>query len=193
MIYFLDFDRTLFNFDSFIEKVIEKYPEIKSDIESIAMFPSGAPERQVVWDKVFELIQRRALSLSDEEFAACLFEDVLPFAEKHSKDIVIATSGNPEFQEYKLQKTLSQYAFQDILICDVNSRKGDMIHTWLGDNKPPAVFVDDSQKHLKSVSEKCPWISVLEMRRDTQSGSGEFPVVHALKNVDQYVEKEKHI
>ncbi len=180
MTYFLDFDRTLFNFDAFVTVVARESPQLGPAIDQALILPPGAPKRQAVWDHLSDLLQSGALVIEPSAVARCVYDDAQSFVARHMPDIVVVTAGDGAFQGYKVKHAFPSASFRDVLFCGERGNKGSVIREWLREDRQDAIFVDDAETELTSVSAACPWIRLFEMRRDGKEGSGNYPVIHSL-------------
>ena len=162
MMYFLDFDRTLFDTDAFCALA--------------QTHPSAA-------DKTFssnEMLELHALSLAaGPDPAQCLYVDVPEFLRALGNEAVIVTFGDPVLQRMKVEKALRGIPRITALYTG-NELKGTFLASRAMSYGARSIFVDDRPLQLESVSEHCPAIRVYEMRRDGEAGDGRWPVVHSL-------------
>lgn len=167
MKYILDFDRTLFDTDRFVQAA-EPYKA------------AGEWLTPRIWD-----------TLDARSF---LYDDVLPFLEAvPADDVVLLTawtsSLGPEsyaFQETKVQRSgVVPHVHRVVLM---EGDKGPYVKRLTEDT--PAVFVDDRIEHLLSARARCSDIHVLQM---TRPGVGTLPsdtsvtVIRALADIQKVV------
>lgn len=177
MTFFLDFDRTLFDTDALIA-----YMATRDDTKDIYLLSSD--------DAIKQELARRAedgsLTFAPGELARFVFADSEDFLHRH-KDSVIVTHGNAALQRLKVENVFSNFSTK-VFYTTEEFRKGQYIKEKLGEQKE-GIFVDDRPIELESVTEYCPWMTVYEMRRDGKEGSGKYPVVHSLSELEAVVLK----
>lgn len=168
MRYYLDFDRTLFDTDSFITSLAER-PELRE----AAKLPAAefAPELN-------RMTKEGALTFAPGELSRFLFPDAASFLREKENAVTIITSLNAAFQESKVKSALTGIPRMSVMYTD-EVRKGEYLapHTHLHTG---AVLADDSVVELEILMEKCPSLKLYEMRRDGGEGDGRWPVVRSL-------------
>jgi hypothetical protein len=191
MIFFLDFDRTLFDTQAFYSYLIEHnlVPEPhRSTLAATINLGSGKTDYTTPAWKDFD----RALEQGDFPFVTdntmqFLYPDVPGFLVRHGSESIVTTSGIPSIQRAKIERAGVAHAVVDTLYAGL-THKGDVIAT-----RYPAgervVFVDDSPSQLAAVLERCQSIEAYEMRRDGKKGSGKYPVVRSLGELEAAVLK----
>lgn len=186
MIYFIDFDRTLFDVDAFNTMLLQ-HSLIAPFAERVRAFPPGSEERQEVWRTVVGMIERNEVVIPRADIAQFTYPDVPGFFASHGADIVVVTFGVPALQKLKLDATIGGH--KNAIYLEGEKTKGEVIRAWCGDRRPEAVFVDDALHYLSSVAAECPWLRIFEMRRDGRKGSGAYPIVHSLLELEEVVLK----
>jgi len=181
MIFFLDFDRTIFDFDFFEKEILAPRPEFKTYLDKAAQFESGSLERQKIWAELASKLDY----VDGSNFTQCVFPDSRSFFEKHASNIVIITFGNKSFQKLKVEKSLTGIEWKDTLYVE-KGLKGPVVKKFLQENQE-AVFVDDKLENLVSVKSECPWVSVYEMRRDGEGGEGSYPVIRDFNELESLI------
>lgn len=187
MIFFLDFDRTLLDWDRLVLRLIDICPPLHADIRTVTGLPPGTPERRAVWKKVADLIESGAFSLSEHDVQQHLYADAVSFVSRRAGDIVIATSGDPGLQKIKLNLAFPGVQFRDTLLCGGHDNKGMEIEKWLKGAQPEALFVDDAPLQLESVAKACPWISLFEMCRNCKTPASRFPTINDFNELEERV------
>lgn len=182
MVFFLDLDRTIFDFESFKKEVLVPNSDFKPYIDESDKFDRRSPERQAVWNRFGAFLASLPEPFAHTRFERYAFPDALDFLERHGSDIVIITLGNPYFQRLKVERTLSGLEWRDTLYVE-SGLKGPVVRDFLK-TEEPAVFVDDAVEELASVRQECPWIPAYEMRRDGKEGNGAFPVIHTFDELE---------
>lgn len=168
MRYYLDFDRTLFDTDSFITSLAER-PELRE----AAKLPAAefAPELN-------RMTKEGTLTFAPGELSRFLFPDAASFLREKENAVTIITSLNAAFQESKVKSALTGIPRMSVMYTD-EVRKGEYLapHTHL---HAGAVLADDSVVELEILMEKCPSLKLYEMRRNGKEGDGRWPVIRSL-------------
>lgn len=185
MTLFIDFDRTIFDFESFKKEVLVPNPAFNPYVEEAKQFEKSSPERQAVWNRFGAFLESSGEDFSDQRVEQYRFPDVADFFGQYGSDIVIVTLGNPYFQELKVTRALSGLEWRDTIYVETGL-KGPVLKTAFTPEEP-AVFIDDAVEQLASVHEQCPWISIYEMRRDGKEGSGAYEVIRTFTDLEQYL------
>lgn len=189
MTYFLDFDRTIFDFDSFFLELVD-YPAlaaIKERALEVVKTPRGIDsahdeKRNRMWEEVHALYSAGAFVFPEGALSRFVFPDAFTFLATHGKDTVVVTKGGLDlsFQKGKVISSgvatlvsRSEYVQRD-------DSKGALLKSLLGEYPAPYTFVDDFGQELASVADFCPEVALYEMRRDGKSGSGEYAVIRSL-------------
>jgi hypothetical protein len=176
MKYFLDFDRTLFDTDALIAYMAER-----ADTKDIYSLPE---------DEIKKELGRRAedgrLMFAPGELARFVYPDSEDFLNRHL-DAIVVTHGNAALQRLKVENVFSHLATK-VFYTTEEFRKGQYLKEKLSAPRD-GVFVDDRPVELESVTEYCPTFRVFEMRRDGKEGSGKYPVVHDLAELEAAVLK----
>ena len=162
MQYFLDFDRTIFDTDAMYQIMRNQLPE-----SSI-----GSTE-----------------SLDVIDAHSLLFPDALEFFSNHyPAEIFIVSScagttadWDMNFQKEKINLSGVKKYVNEILV--VEGSKVQAIKKKLKSGEG-AVFVDDFDKHLNDVHESLSDIKVVQIDRLGKVGSGKFPIIKSLVELD---------
>lgn len=185
--FFLDFDLTIFKTYSFASDVIAKDPRFAKEVEVALKTPSGSPERGVLWDHLGDALEKEEVTFSTHEAPKYVFEDVWPFLESNGKNAVIVTHGNEAFQRFKVENSgVGEMVNNQMYI---QGLKGPALQEVYGESKPEGIFIDDTKEQLESVASECPWLQVVEMRRDGKEALGAFDVVHDFSELGTLIEK----
>lgn len=167
--YFLDFDRTAFDTDSFIE-YLRAQPVTNTYI--------NLPEAE--FNKALNSsVLKKKLLFAPGELSRFLYEDAGRFLRDKENGVMLITYGNEALQRAKVESAL--YGIPRIsTIYTGDVRKGDYLAPHIGMYGQSPVFVDDSIEELEIFSIKCPNAQVFEMRRDGGVGDGRWSVIHSL-------------
>lgn len=169
MMYFLDFDRTCFDTDAFIE-YLAAHPSSKKYVK-LSEQELGHALNQDAEDKL--------LVFAPGELSQFLYQDASRFLRDKENGVLLITYGNTHLQRAKVESAI--YGIPRIsTIYTGDVRKGDFIAPHIGMYGSTPVFVDDSTEELKILSTKCPGAQVFEMRRDGGVGDGRWPVIKSL-------------
>jgi hypothetical protein len=168
MRYYLDFDRTLFDTDSFITYLAGR-PELRE--------AAKLPEMEFA-SELNRLAKEGLLTFTPGELSGFLFQDAASFLREKENAVTIITYGNAAFQEIKVKSALMGIPRMSVMYTD-EVRKGEYLapHTHLHTG---AVLADDSVIELEILMEKCPSLKLFEMRRDGKDGDGRWPVIRSL-------------
>ncbi|MEK7613563.1 MAG: hypothetical protein AAB439_01640 [Patescibacteria group bacterium] len=182
MKYFLDFDRTIFDTDRFNTEVLLTHPLFEEKREEIQKVIQEDQLKSIRWRFLHDFVKERGITFKEREVEPYLFPDVLPFLSNHRADVTLVTYGNPAFQAIKVFGAGVKEKFADVYYTDTTA-KGEYLQT-----KIPAdhefVFVDDTAEHLTNVAQLFHRTSVFEIRRDGGAGSGLFPVITSLTELE---------
>ncbi len=168
MIYFLDFDRTLFDTSAFLAYVIKR-----DGLRKIRSLPEV--EAAVALDA---LVESGSLKFASGELAQFMYPDAKDFLDQYEGTSVVVTAGNPHLQKAKVANVFKKWPSIDLFYTG-DERKGPFIGRVGGSYSAPQAFIDDKVMELDSVHEKCPDVLLYEMRRDGAPGSGAYPVIHS--------------
>lgn len=167
--YFLDFDRTLFDTDAFIEHV-KKHPLVAG--LSVASETALASE-------LHGFLEEKRMMFQEGELKQFLYGDVPEMLRHLGNEGCIITYGIPAFQKMKVKNATTGIPRISALYTG-DMRKGefmkDRIHAYGGS----VIFVDDSVIELESMTEHCPTVKSYEIRRDGGTGDGRWPVIRSL-------------
>lgn len=189
MIYFLDFDRTLFDTDAYLH-TLPNHPgcaSFKEELEEVLSQKrddtvSGGEQRLEVWNKVSDAIRSGEISFAPGELSHFLYADVSEFLRMMGNEAIIVTYGEPERQKIKIESALSHIVRRTVLYIDMKS-KAEFLSTWPGYYGQEAVLVDDRPQELEALMNAFPALKLFEMRRDAREGDGRWPVLHTLSDL----------
>jgi hypothetical protein len=172
MMYFLDFDRTTFDTDSFIV-YLQKHPIAGKFTELNEL---GLAQR------LNEAVLSSELTFAPGELSQFLYGDAARFLRDKENAVMLITFGNPALQKAKVESAL--YGIPRITtIYTGDVRKGDFIAPHIGMYGQSPVFVDDSATELEILSMRCPGARVLEMRRDGATPDGRWEALSDLSSL----------
>lgn len=168
MRYFLDFDRTLFDTDSFYG-----YLASRQGLKGVA----GLPAIELM-EALNQMAMDGTLTFAPGELSRFLFQDAASFLREKENAATIITYGNATFQEIKVKSALTGIPRMSVMYTD-EVRKGIYLapHTHLHTG---AVLADDSVLELEILAAECPSLTLYEMRRDGKEGDGRWPVIRTL-------------
>ena len=169
MMYFLDFDRTLFDTDAFIEHV-QKHPVVAGLSFASEALLAGA---------LHTLLEERKLVFREGELKQFLYGDVPEMLRHLGNEGCILTRGIPQFQKVKVENaTLGIPRISTLYSGFV--RKGEFMKERIQAFGASVVFVDDTVEELEDMSLHCPQVKSIEIRRDGGKGDGRWPVIRSL-------------
>ncbi len=165
MRYFLDFDRTLFDTDSFVAYLAGR---------SRTSDPPPLTEAELIHEA-------EGISFEPGELSQFLYEDAARFLREKENATTIITFGNARFQEMKIKSALYGIPRMSVMYTD-GVHKGDYLspHTHLHTG---AVLTDDFPSELEILASTCPTLGLYEMRRDGEAGDGRWPVIRSLSEL----------
>lgn len=187
MTYFLDFDRTLFDYESYREYLIA-LPALAPFRERIVSLsgkndPTSTAKRRELWDELDQWYADGGYKLKTGELERFMFPDALAFLRTHGASSIIVTAGGKSivFQKDKVESSgVASLVAEIIYLPGRNLSKGPAIRS-LCDRYPlPFTFVDDLAEQLDRVRADSPDVVLFEMRRDGKAGSGAYPVIRSL-------------
>lgn len=189
MTYFLDFDRTLFDTDSFTPTLIDNPAcvDLKEEIQMLVDTPrdksiKGGAGRVEVWAKLNQLCVEGKLKFAPKELSRFVFPDVFNFLEQKGTHSVILSYGHDSWIRSKIQSALDGFPVEKIMYAH-DREKGVALKVILKDFAGPYLLVDDLATQLDSVSIHCPDVGLYEIRRDGKEGSGRHAVIHSLSEL----------
>lgn len=172
MMYFIDFDRTLFDTEGFF-KYVESHPAFKE------VYERTQGDKQAL---VTHALQTPEFSFEKGELSPFLYEDAAGFLREKENSAMIITFGNPAFQKMKVESAVYGIPrVQTLYTGDV--RKGEFIAPHLDMYGPTPTFIDDAPLELGILRECCPTARLFEMRRDGGEGSGDYTVIRSLREL----------
>lgn len=183
MHYFFDFDRTVFDTDSF-KRAVAKRPGIGDLFQQLgsAIKEAVSPTRSLSKRRIFSRTLGTFLSHGRFGFGALelkgyLYPDAVEFFQEHAKNCTIVTYGVRAFITAKVTNALTDVPLNDIVY--THQKKGRTIKRLCEGKEGPFVFVDDAVFQLVSVARVCPQVTVIEVRRDNGKGDGRWPVIRS--------------
>lgn len=189
--YFLDFDRTLFNYEAFRAYFVDlpQMDQFRPRIQSLTgvSTPEAKEGRKKLWGEIDRWYASGGYEFKKEELARFLYDDALAFLEKHGSQVVIVTSGGEEIH-YQKDKVASSGALA--LVKDAkflpgrDLSKGYVVKELVREHRGNHTFIDDLPWQLDEVKREAPEVSVIEMRRDRAPGCGRYPVIHSFEDSD---------
>ncbi len=192
MKYFLDFDRTIYDTDSFKKAIAKRPPllEIARQGKDVAteFFSStkGVARRRSFLRTFGTFASHGRFAFTPDELRGFLYPDAVAFLKTHSCTIV--TYGVRAFITAKVATALTD--FPDLHVVYTSRRKGRTLRQLTKDEPEPCVFVDDKVFQLASVTAWCPKVQCIEIRRDGSKGDGRWPVIRSFNELAGALEQK---
>lgn len=187
MKYYFDFDRTVFDTESF-KRAYAKRPSIhellhqaKEVVKEFLSNSRSISRRRIFSRTLGTYLSHRRFGFLPEELKEYLYPDAAAFLAAHSKDCTIVTYGVRAFITAKVANALTSYPLGDIVYTP--RKKGRTLKRLTHGKEGPFIFVDDAHFQLESVGEVCPEITLYEIRRDGHKGDGRWPVIRSFEEL----------
>ncbi len=172
MMYFLDFDRTVFDTDAF-------YVSLKEHPVLAPLHARAAEDRAQF---VREVLALESFAFTPGELSRFVYEDAARFLRDRENGVMLITYGNPTFQRMKVESAIFGIPrISTIYTGDV--RKGDFIAPHIGMYGKSPVFVDDTPLELEILATQAPGAELYEMRRDGGEGDGRWSTLRSLSDL----------
>lgn len=186
MLYFLDFDRVLFDTDAYNASLADEpaCTQFADELRAVISLSrdetlTGGGERERAWEKVSEALRIGALTFAPGYLARFVYKDVSEFLRSAGNEAVIVTYGEETRQRAKIESALAGVVRLTTLYTG-DVPKARYLASWPGYHGQKAVFVDDRIAELEELAARFPSLSLYEMRRDARGGDGRWPVIHSL-------------
>ncbi len=183
MQYYFDFDRTVFDTESF-KRAYAKRPSLKElfhqarEVIREVFGPSRSLSKRRIFTRTLgTYLSHRRFGFVPEELKDYLYPDAVAFFGRYGKDCTIVTYGVRAFITAKVANALTSFPLRDIVYTP--RKKGGTIKRLTDGQEGPFVFVDDAHFQLESVGEVCPEVTLYEIRRDGHAGDGRWPVIRS--------------
>lgn len=184
--YFLDFDRVLFDTDAFNASLSGEpgCASFAQDLENVVGTSrdetlTGGEERQRVWTKVGEALRCGTLTFPPGALSRFVYPDALHALRSLENNAVVITYGDVELQRAKIESALAGIPRLTVLYTG-QERKATYLSQWPGYYGTPAIAVDDRVAELELLAATHPSLQLFEMRRDQGPGDGRWPVIRTL-------------
>lgn len=191
MRYYFDFDRTVFDTESF-KRAYAKRPSVhqllhqaKEVIKEFFSSTRSITRRQIFSRTLGTYLSHRRFGFVPEELKEYLYPDAAAFLAAHSKDCTIVTYGVRAFITAKVANALTSYPLGDIVYTP--RKKGRTLRRLIEGKEGPFIFVDDAHFQLESVGEVCPEIELYEIRRDGHAGDGRWRVIRSFEELPGHI------
>ena len=180
MKYYIDFDNTLFNTESFYNdllKIIKKYNISKKDIDlyykdnlSNELFNPIKIINNLIKDKNIN----KEIKNFFKDLSKYLYKDTIDFLEfiKNDNELILLTYGDFEYQNLKVNKSLIKEYFNKIIVTSKNKGELDLDYK-------NSIFIDDSKEQIEGLLRKN--AKVIRIKRE---GSKHFN--DAINEVKEY-------
>ncbi len=187
--YFLDFDRTLFDTDAYNASLIDEEgcAPFRDELERVVRAGRdetlvGGAERMMTWEKVSNAVRCGALAFPEGYLSRFLYGDVTELLRNLGNEAVIVTFGEVERQRVKVESALAGVVRLTVLYTG-DKPKAEYLSSWPGYYGQEAVFVDDRAVELEGLAGAYPSLKLYEMRRDGGQGDGRWPVIRSLSEL----------
>jgi len=187
MHYFLDFDRTIFDTESFKRAFAERPPirvVFRQFFEAAREFfsPTRSLSKRRIFMRSFgTYVSHGRFNFLPNELKEYLYPDAVTFLSAHGTETTIVTYGVRAFITAKVANALTDLPLNDVVY--THRKKGRTIRRLCRGYEGPFAFIDDAHFQLESVSRTCPDVQVIEIRRDNRAGSGRWPVIHSFNEL----------
>lgn len=188
MHYYFDFDRTVYDTESFKKAfakratIPELFSQLLAVIKEIFSSQRKLPIRRIFTRAFGTFASHGRFGFTPDELRGYLYPDAVTFFETHAKDITIVTYGVRAFITAKVANALTDVPLNDIVY--THRKKGPVLKRLTAGKEGPFVFVDDADFQLRSVEKACPDIALVEIRRDGKPGDGRWPVIRSFEALD---------
>lgn len=189
MMYFLDFDRTLFDTDTFNSTLPDEPGCAAFADELRAVVAAGRDEtitggeaRAAAWDKLRTAVEGKTLSFAPGYLTRFLYPDVAECMRGLGNEAIVITYGSKTWQQAKVESALADIVRVTALYTDA-APKADYLASWPGYYGQEAIFVDDRAAELELLAERFPHLKLYEIRRDGKDGDGRWPVIRSLSEL----------
>lgn len=173
MIYFLDFDRTLFDTPAFAQ-----YLHTRDD--------TGKILEQCVYKDIAQtlvpFIESGEVTFPPGELGKFVYSDVPEFLRMTGNGSIIVTYGTVLFQKAKVDSAL--FGIPRVSVRYTGEiQKGPFLSKHLENYFGKKLFVDDKPSVLENISEHCSDMELYEIRRDGETGDGRWKVINSLNEL----------
>ncbi len=186
MMYFLDFDRTLFDTDAYNESLPDEpgCAPFKDQLRTALAAGrdhtlTGGNDRQEAWKKVSEAIACGDLVFPPGHLARFVYPDARQALKTLENNAIVITYGEVGRQRIKVESALSDIPRLTVLYTGEEDKATYLSH-WPGYYGGEAVAVDDRPVELEVLAERFPQLKLFEIRRDVSAGDGRFTVIRSL-------------
>lgn len=170
--YFLDFDRTTFDTDSFITYLLS---------HPVASTFASTDELDFA-RRLNEAVLSGELTFAPGELSPFLYEDAGRFLRDKENGVMLITFGNAAFQKEKIESAL--YGIPRITtIYTGEKRKGEFMAPHMSMYGAHPVFVDDTPLELELLATYAPDAVLYEMRRNKATGDGRWHTITTLSEL----------
>lgn len=187
MIYYVDFDRTIFNTKSFLEDLYEILEEYHIPQEVFIKKSSEVEEFNPY--KILNLLKDDYSFSSNlfldidrliEKSMVYLYYDALLFlrdVKKKGNKLILLTKGDQEFQNNKIDHTDIREIFDEVII--TSEDKGNLDIDYRG------IFIDDKKEELESILKRNPYkVYLIDREHHYDKMDDNINLIHSLKEID---------
>lgn len=167
--YFLDFDRTIFDTDAFYRHLVQ---------HPLSTIRSARDDHDAV-EKLVQAVEEGEIEFPEGALARFVFPDAAQFLRDVGNGAMILTFGYERIQKFKVKSALAGIPRIAVMYTD-HVDKGDYLAPHIGMYGASPIFVDDTVLQLENMTARCPSVRCFEMRRDGAPGDGRWPVIASL-------------
>lgn len=168
MMYFLDFDRTLFDTDAFID-----YLKTRSDTCALSY-----GDEMTLAGELNMLAEKEELHFADAELETFIYGDVREFLRSAGNEATIITYGNPALQKLKIANALRGIPRLSVFYTG-DTRKGAYLTSRLA-FYGESLLVDDTVAELEVAEQLCPNLRLFRMNRRGGEPEDRWDVITSL-------------
>lgn len=176
MTYFLDFDRTLIDYEKYLAYLVTlpEWAQFHARLGAYMRGPDGTnnvtpEERTALFTDIDAWYAAGGYTFAAGELEHLLFDDVHTFLTAHGESSIIITAGSGSlvYQRDRVTSTGLHTKVKDIVyMSEADGHKGRVVAGLALTNSEPFVFVDDKDSQLDDVQRLAPNVLLFHMARD---------------------------
>ena len=179
--YFLDFDRTLFDTPLLYKRGIESGAIPQEFVPLVETAIAGKADYSVPeWDGFFGGLEREEFEIIPADASALVYADAKEFLASHGNEVVVVTAGRVSVQKRKVERSGVLALVQNVIYSEYDP-KGDVLARNYSHFTDAVIFVDDKESQLTSVKTHFPDCSVFQIvRSEITIPSVQYPILRSL-------------